>query len=115
MTFQSRLFHALASADEAMCNDVLVVSKLLDPDGALPPFVDLADGKTINIEDAVITIDDEGRAYGQQGKKAIVWKFRAMQPLTAACVPTIEAPRPRVSEVVDRLRNIGGPGGRRAG
>ncbi|WP_076998050.1 hypothetical protein [Variovorax sp. KK3] len=104
MTFQTKLFMAIAAADETLCNGSLVTSKLLDAGGALPPFVDLADGSTVNIQDGVISIDDEGRAYAEQGGEPIVWRFRAMQPLTAQNVPTIDPPRLKVSEVVDRLR-----------
>ena len=104
--FQTTLFRALAVADEALCNGSAVVSKSLDLGSALPPFVDLADGSTLYLRDDVLSIDADGRAYGEQDGQPVVWRFRVMQPLTAGCVATIDAPRPDVIDVVGRLRSI---------
>jgi hypothetical protein len=111
MSFRTTLFEALVAADTTHCNGHRVVSKMLDPspDALLKPYVDLANGATLYIQNIGIVVDDEGRAYGTaMGIEAepLVWSFQVVRPLGAADVPTIEAPQLKVEEVVDRLKKI---------
>ncbi|CAN7770938.1 hypothetical protein LJR290_007516 [Variovorax sp. LjRoot290] len=111
MSFKTTLFRALEAADTSFCNGQRVVSKLLDasPEALLKPYVDLDDDTTLEIQEMVILVDDEGRAYGSPAEgntEALVWTFRVVRPLSAADVPTIELPTLKVGEVVGRLRRI---------
>lgn len=107
MIFKTTLFQALAGADVAQCNGQRVVAKLLDSGTPIAPFVDLADGTSLAIEDVEIAIDADGRAYTDHGKaQAAVWRFLALQPLTAATLHAQPAPAPRVGAVISRLRQI---------
>ena len=109
MTFKTTLFQALAAADLAFCNGQRVVAKLIRANTALRPFVDLEDGSTLYLQDAEIAIDEDGRAYSEHpdSADAVVWCFKAMQPITAKCVVPLPRPQPvKAGELVSRLRQI---------
>jgi hypothetical protein len=109
MSFRTTLFRALEAAQITHCNGQRVVSKLLDPgpEALLKPYVDLADGTTLYIEDIDIVVDGEGRAYGTASAgdtEPLVWRFQVVRPLGAVDVATMEGPQLKVADVVGRLR-----------
>ena len=111
MSFKTTLFHALEAADTTLCNGQRVVSKMLDTrsEALLRPYVDLANGATLYIEDMEILVDDEGRAYGPASEgqaQPLVWGFHVFGPLSASDVPAIERPPLKIAEVVGRLMTI---------
>ncbi len=77
MTFRTTLFRALAAADVALCNGSPVRAKLIEYDTGIDPFVSLADGTSLAINDDEIAIDEAGRAYTQHPDEsgAVVWTF----------------------------------------
>ena len=111
MSFKTTLFQALLAADFTTCNGQSVVSKFLDtsPEALLKPYVDLANETTIYIQDIEIVVDDDGRAYGtakDDATEPLVWTFRVIRPLAQSDVTTIPPPALKVTEVLDRLRQI---------
>ena len=111
MSFRTTLFRALEAAQITHCNGQRVVSKLLDPgpEALLKPYVDLANGATLYIQDMDIVVDEEGRAYGTASTtdtEPLVWSFRVVRPLGPADVQTTEGPQLRVAQVVGRLRTM---------
>lgn len=109
MTFRTTLFRALAAADVALCNGSPVRAKLIEYDTGIDPFVSLADGTSLAINDDEIAIDEAGRAYTQHPDEsgAVVWTFKALQPLTAACVQPMPAEPPRrITDVLSRARQL---------
>ena len=109
MSFRTTLVRALEAAQITHCNGQRVVSKLLDPgpEALLKPYVDLAGGATLYIEDMDIMVDEEGRAYGTASAsdtEPLVWRFQVVRPLGAADVATLQGPQLKVADVVGRLR-----------
>lgn len=110
MSFRTKLFEALQVADLISCNGQRVVAKMLQsPQGLLHPYVDLADGTTVYLEDAEIQLDDEGLAYGtaRGGGEALTWRFSIVRALAASDVPVLQMNRPNVHQVIGRLKQLG--------
>jgi len=116
MPFRTTLFRAIAAADVTLCNGSALAGKLLDASTGLAPFVDLADGTSLTIGDDEITIDGAGRAYTARPDSGapLVWSFRALQPLTPACVETIAPPAPTVGDMIVRIKRLGAAARRHA-
>lgn len=118
MTFKTTLFKALHAADFSHCNGQAVEARSLDdgPGALLRPYVDLADGSTIEIENQEIQVDDQGRAYcrakrGGDDGEPLVWSFRVMSPLRQADLPQESLTVDDLRKVLGASADAGGGGG----